>query len=261
MPWTAHTHSQPALHFWASVPHRWMWSSSAPISTLLKHWGEEPSPFPQVWGLREKRKQMQPRVPEMEATVKCERAPGSGTIHKNTRRASSITSHLLPGARSRLWCGVWGWGIKKHQVHPQAVSLSTSRVWESALWFLNVFWELLLARLWTQFSFSYWMDSLGAKIMLTLGPDDQGVTPFDRPETTFSHFGYVSNSNTPILRLGGIFRGPTFPDLTYRMVAPSQIMNSVSNSALLSVSISEMSVKRTPQIILSYLPQQENMMF
>ena len=36
MPWTAHAHSQPALHFWASVPHRWMWSSSAPISTLCK---------------------------------------------------------------------------------------------------------------------------------------------------------------------------------------------------------------------------------
>ena len=107
------------------------------------------------------------------------------------------------------------------------------------------------------------MDSMGAKIMLTFGPNDQGVAPFDRPGTTFSHFGYAPNSNSlthgPSLRLGGIFRGPTFPDLTYGTVAPSRIMNSVSNSASLSVSISEMSMKKVPQIILSYFPQQENM--
>ena len=106
------------------------------------------------------------------------------------------------------------------------------------------------------------MDSMGAKIKLTLGPDDQGVAPFDRPETTFSHFGYAPNSNSlthgPSLRLGGIFRGPTFQDLTYGTVA-SRIMNSVSNSASLSVSISEMFMKKVPQIILSYFPQQENM--
>ena len=109
-----------------------------PISTLLKHGGEEPSPFPQVWGLGEKRKQIQPRVPERKAEVKCERAPGSGTVHENTWWASSVISHLLPGASSGLGCGWWWWGIKKYQVHPQVVSVSTSGVWESTLWFLHV---------------------------------------------------------------------------------------------------------------------------
>lgn len=56
-----------------------------------------------------------------------------------------------------------------------------------------------------------------AEIMLTLGPDDQGATDFEWPETIFSHFGYVSDSNPlthgPILSLEEIFRGPTFPDL------------------------------------------------
>lgn len=103
------------------------------------------------------------------------------------------------------------------------------------------------------------MDSTGAGTMCTLGPNDQGATHYEWPETTFSHLGCVPNSNSfphgCILSLGEIFRGLTFPDvfqMAYGTMGPSLIVNSVSTSATVSVSISGMSKKKALLII--FLP-------